>query len=119
MERALMTATPEIMAAVDQLARALVNRGTPAPAPAHNRQPVTHMAAPAILGNRPGTVHNAAPSPAVAAGGTFQLPREDGTGPAHNAAARPCAFGFALPSETDATAPARAGRDGFQLPSEA
>lgn len=55
MGHAALTATPEIMAAVDRLAFALATRGTPPPAPAHNRQPVTHMVAPAIMGNRPGT----------------------------------------------------------------
>lgn len=121
MERALMTATPEILAAVDRLAFALATRGAQAPAPAHNRQPVTHMAAPLVLGNRPGAVSNAAPlgRPAapVVAGGTFTLPRQDEAADTASNTARPCAC--RLPSETDATAPARAGRDTFQLPSEA
>ena len=123
MERALVTATPEIMAAVDRLAFALATRGTPALAPARNASTATRMAAPAIMGNRPGAVSNAAPlgRPAapVAAGDAFRLPREDEAADTASNTARPCAFGYRLPSETDATAPARAGRDGFTLPSEA
>ena len=111
--------TPTIEAAVDRLARLLVNIGT-APASAHNARPATNMAAPVILGARPGQpapVANAAPTgPARLSG--YKLPRaDDDTRPAQPAVAR--VGGYLLPrADTPDTTPTAAayGAGGYLLP---